>query len=186
MVLIGFQIFKIYLISIIKKQERHGFYEFDTIRVVSAGERDPDAIGVEGMSASKMRKAVKDEDMDSFKLGVPSSVGDSVKVDLFNAVKKYMKEYYEEGTPEYRRYLQRLVPGEVECEFPSERALTQAEKRVKEKMVKSLKKNRKYFKKKYGKDWKGVMYGTATKIAKGNNESRILKFSEFSDSINND
>ena len=34
---------------------RHGFYGFDDIRVVSAGERDPDAEGVEGMSASKMR-----------------------------------------------------------------------------------------------------------------------------------
>ena len=32
-------------------------YTFDEIKVVSAGERDPDAEGVEGMSASKMRKA---------------------------------------------------------------------------------------------------------------------------------
>ena len=35
--------------------KRHGFYKFDNINVVSAGERDPDAEGVEGMSASKMR-----------------------------------------------------------------------------------------------------------------------------------
>ena len=34
---------------------KHGFYQFDEIKVVSAGERDPDAEGVEGMSASKMR-----------------------------------------------------------------------------------------------------------------------------------
>ena len=34
--------------------KRHGFYEFDTVDVVSAGERDPDAEGVTGMSASKM------------------------------------------------------------------------------------------------------------------------------------
>jgi hypothetical protein len=33
-------------------------YNFDLIRVVSAGVRDADADGVEGMSASKMRKAV--------------------------------------------------------------------------------------------------------------------------------
>ena len=45
--------------------KRHGFYEFDTIDVVSAGERDPDAEGVTGMSASKMRKA-SDSDFDSF------------------------------------------------------------------------------------------------------------------------
>ena len=37
---------------------RHGYYGFDDIRVVSAGERDPDAEGVEGMSASKMRKPI--------------------------------------------------------------------------------------------------------------------------------
>ena len=164
------------------KQAKHGFYEFNTIKVVSAGERDPDATGVEGMSASKMRKAVVDGDMDAFKLGIPIGVKDSIKADLYNAVKKYMKEYYEEGTPEYRRYLQRLVPGEVECEFPSERALTQAEKRVKEKMVKSLKKNRKYFKKKYGKDWKGVMYGTATNQAK-NEGAEMKTFKNFTQNL---
>ena len=32
---------------------KHGYYGFDDIRVVSAGDRDPDAEGVEGMSASK-------------------------------------------------------------------------------------------------------------------------------------
>ena len=45
--------------TIIKKynsvKARHGFYKFDTIEVVSAGERDPDADDVSGMSASKMR-----------------------------------------------------------------------------------------------------------------------------------
>ena len=38
---------------------RHGMYKFDNINVVSAGDRDPDAEGVTGMSASKMRKACK-------------------------------------------------------------------------------------------------------------------------------
>ena len=40
---------------------RHGFYGFDDIKVVSAGERDPDADGVKGMSASKMRFVVKNQ-----------------------------------------------------------------------------------------------------------------------------
>ena len=165
------------------KQERHGYYEFNTIKVVSAGVRDPDAIGVEGMSASKMRKAVKVGDVDSFKLGVPNSVGDSVKADLFNVVKKYMKEYHEEGTPEARRYCQRLTPEEDVLEFPDERALTQAEKKIKEKMIMSFKKNAAYFRDKYGKRWKEVMYATATKYAK--NENSMLRFSEFTNSINN-
>ena len=32
------------------EEKKHGFYDFDNIDVVSAGERDPDAEGVEGMS----------------------------------------------------------------------------------------------------------------------------------------
>ena len=46
----------------------HGFYDFDSISVVSAGERDPDAEGVEGMSASKMRAAAVANDFDSFEM----------------------------------------------------------------------------------------------------------------------
>ena len=32
-------------------------YQFDNVEVMSAGDRDPDGEGVEGMSASKQRKA---------------------------------------------------------------------------------------------------------------------------------
>jgi len=49
---------------------RHGFYKFDEIQIVSAGERDPDAEDVSGMSASKMRAAAEQGDFDSFKQGV--------------------------------------------------------------------------------------------------------------------
>ena len=38
---------------------KHGYYGFDSIEVISAGERDPDAEGVSGMSASKMRAAAR-------------------------------------------------------------------------------------------------------------------------------
>ena len=51
---------------------RHGFYKYDNIQIVSAGERDPDAEGVAGMSASKMRAAAASGDYDSFTLGLPS------------------------------------------------------------------------------------------------------------------
>ena len=53
-------------------KSRHGLYDFDSIRVVSAGERDPDAEGVSGMSASKMRDAAANKDIKSFSKGVPS------------------------------------------------------------------------------------------------------------------
>ena len=53
------------------KEARHGFYNFKKINVKSAGERDPDAEGVSGMSASKMRKAAQDNDYKSFQKGLP-------------------------------------------------------------------------------------------------------------------
>ena len=68
--------------------KRHGFYKFDRIDVVSAGERDPDAEGVEGMSASKMRAAAVEGDFDSFQQGLPKGFRDAKK--LYNDVRKYM------------------------------------------------------------------------------------------------
>jgi len=49
-------------------------YTFDSIEVVSAGERDPDAEGVKGMSASKMRALAAEGDLSSFKKGLPRSL----------------------------------------------------------------------------------------------------------------
>ena len=51
----------------------HGFYKYQDIQIVSAGERDPDAEGVAGMSASKMRAAAASGDYESFSLGLPST-----------------------------------------------------------------------------------------------------------------
>ena len=61
-------------------------YNFEEIRVVSAGARDADAEGVEGMSASKMRKAVLDGDFESFRKGTPKSLNDNQTQALFDAV----------------------------------------------------------------------------------------------------
>lgn len=49
-------------------------YNFDSIEIVQAGERDPDADGAAGMSATKMRKAAVDGDVTSFKSGVSSNL----------------------------------------------------------------------------------------------------------------
>ena len=65
-------------------------YNFDLIRVVSAGVRDADAEGVEGMSASKMRKAVVDDDFKSFRSGTPKTLDDAETKALFNAVRQGM------------------------------------------------------------------------------------------------
>ena len=66
----------------------HGYYNFNNIEVVSAGERDPDAEGVEGMSASKMRAAALDGEYDSFKLGLPSGFKQGLK--LFRDIRSNM------------------------------------------------------------------------------------------------
>ena len=63
-------------------------YEFDKINVVSAGERDPDAEGATGMSASKMRDAAAKDDFKSFQRGLPTSFRDKQK--LFGLVRKGM------------------------------------------------------------------------------------------------
>lgn len=65
-------------------------YNFDLINVISAGVRDADADGVEGMSASKMRKAVLDNDFDSFRRGTPKTLNDADTQSLFNAVRQGM------------------------------------------------------------------------------------------------
>lgn len=84
------------------KKARHGYYKFKSIRVISAGERDPDAEGVSGMSASKMRKAAQDNDYKSFQKGLPSKFRQGTM--LFKTLQKAMgvkslKEYIEEGRP---------------------------------------------------------------------------------------
>jgi len=81
--------------TILKKyngvKSRHGLYDFDSINVVSAGERDPDAEGATGMSASKMRTAAKDKDFETFKKGLPASFARSRNAqDLFRNVRKGM------------------------------------------------------------------------------------------------
>jgi len=69
-------------------QGRHGFYDFQSISVVSAGDRDPDAEGVSGMSASKMRAAASENSFDTFVRGLPSGFKEAKE--LFNAVRKGM------------------------------------------------------------------------------------------------
>lgn len=65
-------------------------YTFDSIEVVSAGERDPDAEGAEGMSASKMRAAASAGDEKAFKSGLPKKLQSSASK-VYQAVRDGMK-----------------------------------------------------------------------------------------------
>ena len=66
-------------------------YNFDLIRTISAGPREEDAKGIEGVSASKQRKAVVDDDYKVFKRGLPKKIKDGDAMALFNAVRQGMK-----------------------------------------------------------------------------------------------
>ena len=74
-------------------------YNYKSIKLVSSGERDPDAEGVVGISASKMRDMAKKNDYTSFKKGV-TNLSDTDTRALFSAVKKGMgiAERYESFT----------------------------------------------------------------------------------------
>tara|TARA_Y100000992_G_scaffold188369_1_gene127542 strand:+ start:1798 stop:3027 length:1230 start_codon:yes stop_codon:yes gene_type:complete len=70
-------------------------YDFDKIEVRSAGDRDADGEGVEGMSASKQRKYAADNDLKGFLQGVPTSMNREMAKQLFQNVRAGMK--IEEG-----------------------------------------------------------------------------------------
>ena len=76
-------------------------YEFEEIKVISAGARDADAEGLEGMSASKMRDAAAKDDFKAFAKGIPN-IGNMDKKNLYNILQKSMgvkkKEIAKEDT----------------------------------------------------------------------------------------
>ncbi len=81
---------------------RHGYFNFkDGVQIVSAGERDPDADNVSGMSASKLRSAASANDFEVFSKGMPSGYKDAQS--LFNAIRTGMglKESYD-----FRKHVQ--------------------------------------------------------------------------------
>jgi len=69
---------------------KHGHYNFKKIEVKSAGHRDPDAEGSEGMSGTKMREHAKNKDFHSFRQGVPHHVSDAHAKELMHDVRKGM------------------------------------------------------------------------------------------------
>jgi hypothetical protein len=66
-------------------------FTFDKINVVTAGQRDPDAEGVEGMSASKVRALAIDGDYENFKRALPK-IPETDKKKVFNMIKRMNEE----------------------------------------------------------------------------------------------
>jgi len=65
-------------------------FKFDSVKVVSAGERDPDADDASGMSASKMRTVASKGDLKEFKKGLPPTVREIDARRLMNDVRAGM------------------------------------------------------------------------------------------------
>ena len=65
-------------------------YNFDSLEVVSAGDRDPDSDDVSGMSASKLRLAAAEGNFVKFAKGIPDTLGNMEKIELFNVLRRSM------------------------------------------------------------------------------------------------
>ncbi len=66
-------------------------FNFNSYKFVSAGERDPDTEGVEGMSASKLRLLAQEGNLEDFKQGMSAKVGNSLKEETFNKIRERIK-----------------------------------------------------------------------------------------------
>ena len=105
---------------------RHGMYNFeDGINVVSAGERDPDADDVSGMSASKMRAAATNNDYSSFSKGLPAGFKDGKG--LFDSIRKAMgiKE-----ASDYKNHIQLQPVSELREAYIKQRIFNEGEQVV--------------------------------------------------------
>ena len=172
------------------KGKRHGYYNFKSINVVSAGDRDPDSEGVSGMSASKMRHLAYSDQEDEFIKALPR--GYRLGKQLYSAVRKgmginedfpdfmlsevytdtHVPQVHEWGSQEGREYAQSFTPYEPVVDWRKISTWREQEdlpKKVlayKEKMYKELKSERDDFKKRYGDRADEVMHATAMTMAK--------------------
>jgi hypothetical protein len=61
-------------------------FNYETAKVISSGERDPDAEGAEGMSGTKMRAAAVENNFAAFRQGIPTTLNDADAQELMLAV----------------------------------------------------------------------------------------------------
>jgi len=76
---------------------KEGHYNFKSIKVVSAGERDPDAEGAEGMSGTKLRSHARAGQHKEFKAGLPKALHPHAKeiADTIRSVKEEVDQVEE-------------------------------------------------------------------------------------------
>jgi hypothetical protein len=173
------------------KKARHGYYNFKSIKVVSAGERDPDAEGVSGMSASKMRALAHSDQEDEFLNALPK--GYRLGKQLYKAVRTgmgvvetfpdwmhesiklydiYNPSKHEWGTDAGREWAQKFTPGQPIVNWKKMKFWRETKElppevlKYKEKVLIDLKKSKEDFVKRYGDRADDIMHGTAMQMAK--------------------
>ena len=107
-------------------------YNFKSIKVVSAGQRDPDAEGAEGMSGTKLRSHAISGSKEKFKSGLMSGLSDEHKENVYHAVRKALKvdeiydphlkiSKYQEGEKEGTDYMKKITYGQSTKETPKQK-----------------------------------------------------------------
>jgi hypothetical protein len=98
-------------------------YNFKSIKVVSAGQRDPDAEGAAGMSGTKLRSHAISGNKEKFKSGLMSGLSDEHKENVYHSVRKALKvdeiydphlkiSKYQEGEKEGTDYMKKITYGQ--------------------------------------------------------------------------
>jgi len=84
-------------------------YNFKKIEVISAGERDPDSEGVEGMSGTKLRGLAKSGDFDTFKTGLASKLRDADKKKVYNIIRSVVEEVSPKQLSDLEKFGDRIL-----------------------------------------------------------------------------
>lgn len=92
------------------QKSRHGFYKFENITVLNAGNRDPDSKGVEGVSGTKLRGFAEAGDFAGFAQFMPRALTNAETKEVFNAVRKGLGL---ETVKEYRTHVQLKQVSEI-------------------------------------------------------------------------
>jgi len=96
------------------KKGRHGFYNFERITVLSAGKRDPESKGVEGVSGTKLRGFAEKGDFTKFAQLMPKKLSNADAKQVFNAVRKGLGL---KQVKEYRNHVQLSPVSETREDF---------------------------------------------------------------------
>ena len=88
-------------------------YNYKKINILSAGQRDPDAEGVKGISGTKMRDHARNNDYKSFKAGLHTNLDDGQAKKLYKATREGMK--LNEGETGYKDFKRFLLTEEFKC-----------------------------------------------------------------------